>query len=357
MNLVLLPDRIACIMSVLSAMANQYKYIIASQVILVKFRGSSYPSAMRKMLSYALTCSLSVALILALVLERTNCMANEKLAAMNSGSATAYYSPGLESDASDTLSAFSDALANMENSIGLTLGYKPALVLISNGEDFRRAAGSEFITAYANAAKGLIVMDYSRVLTKPFTLSGTLRHESVHLILGEHIKQGLPRWLNEGAAQFYAGSSAEIILSMNSSTLGRAALADRLIPLSSIGQTFPADRNNMVLAYEESLSFAKYLEGEFGSGSLKAIIKEMAKGANVSDAVMSITGKGLEEIEESWQIDVRAKTSWLVYIMGHFYELLFLLAALLTIVGFVRMVIKYRRYRDEDEEELPGQYN
>jgi hypothetical protein len=44
------------------------------------------------------------------------------------------------------------------------------------------------------------------------------------------------------------------------------------------------------------------------------------------------------------------KGSWIAYLSGSLYELLFLLAAIVTVCGFVRVMRRKRDYKDEEEE-------
>lgn len=48
---------------------------------------------------------------------------------------------------------------------------------------------------------------------------------------------------------------------------------------------------------------------------------------------------------------MRKKTTWFTYFTIHVYEILFFLGAVVVIVGFVRLLIKKRTYKDFDEEE------
>ena len=202
--------------------------------------------------------------------------------------------------------------------------------------------------------KGLIVMDYSLVLTKPFTLKSTLKHELVHLVLGRHLGRQIPKWLNEGVAQLIADNPAEIILSRNTSVLSGAVLSDRLIPLADLKSSFPTARRGMVLAYEESRSFVRYLDEEFGRDGLLEILRAVKNGKSHTDAISSVTGSGIDELESKWKQQLRLKVTWLSYFSNHFYELLFALAALLTFFAFIRVIYRIRTYRDDDDEDADG---
>lgn len=266
------------------------------------------------------------------------------------------YPPGLKADASNVHEVLVGASSEIRDELGLSLDYRPVVIIITDRDAFSGSVGSRHIAAYAVAEKGLIVLDYSRVLTKPFTLKSTLKHELVHLVLGRHLAspgspgRQLPKWLNEGVAQLIADNPAEILLSRNTSMLSGAVLSDRLIPLSGLENTFPNTRRGMVLAYEESLSFARFLDKEFGRAGLLAILRAIKNGKSHTEAISSVTGSGIEELENKWTEQLRSKATWLSYFSNHFYEMLFVLAALITFFGFIRVVYRIRTYRDDDED-------
>ena len=274
----------------------------------------------------------------------------EQFLTMQGKKAIVLYPPGLKADAGNVHDILASVSSEVQAELGLSLDYRPAVVIITDREAFRGSTGSRHIAAYAVSEKGLIVMDYSLVLTKPFTLRSTLKHELVHLVLGHHLGRQVPKWLNEGIAQLVADSPAEILLSRNTSMLIGAVLSNRLIPLSDLETSFPTARRGMVLAYEESLSFVRFLDGEFGRDRLLAILRAIKNGKNHADAISSVTGHGIDELESIWKLQLRAKATWLSYFSNHFYEMLFALAALITVYGFIRVTYRIRTYRDDDDE-------
>ena len=278
----------------------------------------------------------------------------EQFLTLQGKKAIVLYPPGLKADAGNVLDILASVSSEVQIELGLSLDYRPVVVIITDRDAFSVSTGSRHIAAYAVSEKGLMVMDYSLVLTKPFTLRSTLKHELVHLVLGRHLDRDLPKWLNEGIAQLVADSPAEILLSRNTSMLSGAVLSDRLIPLSDLETSFPGARRGMVLAYEESLSFVRYIEREFGRDGLLAILRAIKNGKNHADAISSVTGSGIDELESRWKLQLRAKATWLSYFSNHFYEMLFALAALITIYGFIRVVYRIRTYRDDDDEDTDG---
>jgi hypothetical protein len=272
------------------------------------------------------------------------------LKALKGPLATVYHPESLRHDASSVQDLYGEAQKEASSQLGLSIDYKPHIILVPDNSLFQKAAGSRHVSAYASSEKGMIVLDYTQVLKKPFTLKSTLKHEMVHLVLGRNIAGHIPKWLNEGVAQFITDNPAELLLSRNGNTLNGAALSGRLLPLDSIKSVFPQDRKGMILAYEQSLSIVRYLEREYGKGATIKILSSMANGKKLNDAVRLTTGNDLETIEIRWNDHLRTKASWLVYLSNHFYELIFIFGALLTLLGFARLVIRIRNYKDEEDE-------
>jgi len=78
----------------------------------------------------------------------------------------------------------------------------------------------------------------------------------------------------------------------------------------------------------------------------------MSNGLDVFAAFEQVLDTPLDELERQWQESVRRRTTWFTYLSYYLYEILFGLAALLAIVGFVKAVIRKRRLlRDYEDEE------
>jgi hypothetical protein len=59
----------------------------------------------------------------------------------------------------------------------------------------------------------------------------------------------------------------------------------------------------------------------------------------------------LDELESRWHHHLRRRITWVAYLINHLYEILFFLAAMAMIYGFIRVLKKKRAYRDEEEED------
>ena len=119
------------------------------------------------------------------------------------------------------------------------IDFSPEIVLAKDRDTFRTMVGSDSILAFAVPERNLIVLDTSRVYTKPFTLRTTLTHELCHLVLHRNIQgDRLPRWLDEGICQWASGGIAELMAEESDKALAQAAASDMLIPMREL-ERFP----------------------------------------------------------------------------------------------------------------------
>jgi hypothetical protein len=95
----------------------------------------------------------------------------------------------------------------------------------------------------------------------------------------------------------------------------------------------------------------EYINREFGTSAIPRILHYLENGDEVDVAVQKSLSIPLEELEGRWQIHLREKTLWIIYLGDNLYTILFFFAALITIYGFIRLLIKKRMYKDEDEDE------
>jgi hypothetical protein len=242
--------------------------------------------------------------------------------------------------------------AGLETKLIWKVDFKPVVLLVSDRKMFAEMSGSPLIVAYAVPEKMLIVIDFSRMNTEPFTLAATLEHELCHLLLHHYIHEDqLPRWLDEGVCQWVSGGLAEIVTGSRGSTLGWASLSGGFIPFNALSVNFPQDERSLALAYEESRSVVEYIVSSFGKSGLLNILDAMKKGRDVNDAVAMSLGMSLGELERKWQESQRSWTAVISVLVANLYTILFAFGALLTLAVYIRLVIRKRRLSDEEEEE------
>jgi hypothetical protein len=262
----------------------------------------------------------------------------------------------LQNSAREILMLYPAIRAELLKDLGWETDFRPEIVLIKDSASFRKFAGSDLVTAVAISQKDLIVIDYSRMGMHPFTLGTTLKHELCHLELHHHIGEGrLPRWLDEGICQWVTGGFAEIMTEGNRSMLRAAILSNRLMSIDSLAEKFPSDGRGILLAYEESKSIVEYIKKVFGVSAVRGMLENMSRGDDLENAVRKSLLISQDELEKRWRSSLTEKNSWLSYFRDNLYEALFLFAAMITICGFLKVLKRYREYKDDEEEEDIGE--
>jgi len=214
-------------------------------------------------------------------------------------------------------------------------------------------AQSPLIMAFAVPGNNLMVIDYSKMVVDPFSTEATLKHELCHLLLHSHIPEGrIPKWLDEGLAQWVSGGMAEIIPNRRNALLTEAVIADRLISLKSLVEAFPRERDDLLLAYEESKSVVSYTIGRYGVESVRRVLEALKQGYEWEEAVAAGLSISFAELEGDWRLDLKKRLTWFTYLTDHLYDILFFLAALLMIAAFARRVWQKRAGRHGEQDDL-----
>ncbi len=237
--------------------------------------------------------------------------------------------------------------SELAENLGWEVDFMPNILLDRGGETIRRNTGSDIFVAYATPHRNLIVLDTSRVYAKPFSLESTLKHELCHLLIHRNIESP-PRWLNEGVCQWVSGGIAEFTTEDGKRALRNATVSGRLIGIRDLVRFPPED---MILAYEESKSIVEYIESEFGKQGILQILAYLKEGYSPDDSLQKGLSVNTSELDEKWQAYLRKRHAWFSYLSHNLYEILFFIAALVTVYGFMRMLKKKKEYRDESEDE------
>jgi len=238
----------------------------------------------------------------------------------------------------------------LEGTLGWRLNFRPAVLLIKDRKTFQKRAGSTLFTAFAVPGQGLIVIDYSRMAANPSTLRTTLKHELCHLLLHHHIQSAnLPKWLDEGIAQWVSGGMAEIIMDRERFVLNRAVLSGNYITIRDLTTRFPVEEVPLLTAYEESKDLIEYIAREFGKNRILEILRYLKEGYTPDRAIHRSLFISLDELERKWLKNLRKRATWFTYLSVHLYQIIFFLGALLTVFGFIRVLIRKRRCWDDDD--------
>lgn len=263
------------------------------------------------------------------------------------------YDESLEGVAKEAAQVYPDILKKLEGRLGWDLGYRPTVWLVKDRNTFLVRGGGRLSVAFAVPRSGLIVIDNSRVRIDPFSLMPTLTHELAHLLLHRHIPdETLPRWLDEGVAQWVSGGTAEIALMEGSGPrLTQAVLSGRWVPFRSLAGGFPPDDPALSLAYEQSRSIVEYIVQRYGTEGLRRILGGLKSGNKIEAAVEGALPVSFPALEADWRDQLKRRVNWISYLSDRLPILLFFVAAVLTVAGFIQLWIRRRNYKDDDVDE------
>jgi hypothetical protein len=104
------------------------------------------------------------------------------------------------------------------------------------------------------------------------------------------------------------------------------------------------------LAYAESKSLVDFIISEYGPDGLLKLLGYMKDGDGINSAILKSYSVSFDEIEKRWYDSLKKRGTFLTFLINNLYEILFFIAALLLIYGFIRGIIKRRTYEEEDED-------
>lgn len=266
------------------------------------------------------------------------------------------YEAPLESAAEEVVRIYPKLKLELEEFFGWNLSIRPQVVLVNDTRSFQKLTHNKLFVAFAVPDKNLIVIDYSRMNTRPFTLSVTLKHELCHLLLHRHIsKHNLPKWLDEGVCQWVSDGIGEIFVNQGWSGLDSAVMAGRIIPLKKLTDNFPRDGAALILAYEQSKSLINYVDRQYGYNAIMKILALLKNGETVESALINSLAISHRQLEKEWLNHLERTPRWLVFLASHIYAIIFFLAAVLTVLGFIRHLRRrkkiYEEWAEEDDDD------
>ncbi|ETR74073.1 MAG: hypothetical protein OMM_00479 [Candidatus Magnetoglobus multicellularis str. Araruama] len=233
---------------------------------------------------------------------------------------TIVYPDFLQSEIPDILSTYQWTKKNVQNIFQWPILAKIRLIVINNRKDFLQVAEHPLTLAFATPSRNQITIDYQSVITQPYSLETTLQHELCHILLGQHLKMPVPRWLNEGIAQWASEGISEIIRPRGS-VLHKAIISNTLIPFYRLDYSFPMESDAFVLAYEQSHSFVVYLVQQYGKESLLQILNQMKRGESLHSAIRFEYGVSLLQLERDWRATHAQFFTWLLFLSIIFIHL------------------------------------
>jgi hypothetical protein len=164
-----------------------------------------------------------------------------------------------------------------------------------------------------------------------------------------------PKWLEEGLAMHISG---ELGFSRGTAIV-RAMISGRLIPLSSLMDSFPEDALGAETAYAESYYFVAYIRDEFGPEALGAMLRALGMGASRKVALFHAVHRPFHRLEKDFSEWLSRRFSLLLLLTRP--EAMWALAALLLAGAMVwkrrsmkKKLAEWEAEEDGVEEDFEG---
>jgi hypothetical protein len=242
--------------------------------------------------------------------------------------------------------------------IGIDFEEKTQIILSPTIEQFQKdQPGGTWLPLWAVGVaypeRNLIILRSPKSIKKGhINIQEVFIHEFTHVALGRALKgEDVPVWLSEGLAMY---ESREWNFSRHA-VLTQAVLAGRLIPLSVLTLSFPADQSNAELAYAQSFIFISFIINKIGLNAFHQFIRNYGRGSNLEYSLRRATGMDLEDLEKKWLTYLKLRTSWIPIIVSA--TTLWFLASLIFIYGYFRKKriahLKLRQWEEEEKIETP----
>jgi hypothetical protein len=181
----------------------------------------------------------------------------------------------------------------------------------------------------------------------------TVRHEWAHLGLHGYLSGlRIPRWFDEGYAQWAAGG-----WDLQEAWRLRIALAGgQAPPLDSLTLAWPRDQAGAELAYLLSATAVEYLVRESGTAGIELFLERWRESGDFEGAFRRTFGMTTGSFERQWVAHVRSRYGWLLVLGQSTIFWLLLGVGLLVLFRIRRRRDRERmaELRAEEAPELPA---
>ena len=264
--------------------------------------------------------------------------------------AAVYWAEGDATLGQAALDSHAESLARIQEIVPATLPQIVQIYLYPTSSDLQaalRLTGYEWAGGHASPDLAVILIALPSQVTAEVELRRTLPHELTHLLLAEATGpsyEQLPAWFEEGLATYF-----EIDQNPAFAALVQDAVdSGSTIHFSELCLDFPHSGEQALLAYAQSRSLVEMIQAEYGNHTLTQFVIAFRDGSGCEGAVQRVLGISLQELERSWQAQLRTRPAIYrtVQRLGWWIGL--------ALAGFVAMVLLARnplprRKLDSDE--------
>lgn len=258
------------------------------------------------------------------------------------------YSAAQEGMVPDIIARADAARREVNRATGDALMASVELILAPDRKSFLKLVGDWAENSAAVAvprARQIVLNRDVFAQSPPEQLPIMLIHEFAHIYNGTRCTRPLPRWLDEGIAMNVAGEWT----SDDAAAIVLARLVGRLMPLSSLEQSFPNDAGAQKLAYRQAYSVVRFMVGQ--SGNSLPVFLETITGPQGAKRIEELWGPPHRDgLELAWRKSLRSGVSWVLLLSssGVFWGAVVILALGAWLVRWRRGRALRREWDDEE---------
>lgn len=222
------------------------------------------------------------------------------------------------------------------------------IYIVATEKRFDSLAGNsvpDWGAAVAIPVRHRIVIKSPLILPGDKSLGELVAHEFSHIVMARVIRhRRVPRWLDEGLAMYV---SAEWGWGDNLAVSWAVVLGSD-IPLSDIERLNRFEGNRVRVAYSESYLAFKYFIDTYGVSGLDILLSNIRSGHSYDYAFIAATGADYDAFIREFSIFLTGRYNLLTLIFNS--NLLWILLAMVIVVGFIINRIKRKKRLDEFDE-------
>ncbi len=146
----------------------------------------------------------------------------------------------------------------------------------------------------------------------PWNWESMLWHEFCHVITLHLTRNRMPRWLSEGISVYEEGRANPAWGQRMNPRYRQMVLGGELTPVSKLSAAFLSPRSALHLqfAYYESSLVVEFIVERFGHAQLRAILRDLADGAQINEALEEETAP-MDELDEDFAEFARGRAQQL----------------------------------------------
>lgn len=162
-------------------------------------------------------------------------------------------------------------------------------------------SGQTWTAGHASPDIGVILASNDNPSAELIEMERQIPHEIMHILEYQITKEhyaSIPVWLSEGLAtsvELYPNPDLQRVLN-------DARANGTIIPFSSLCDGFPPDANQAQLAYAQSASLVKYINGRFGSSVFLQLLENAGSGLTCESSVSTILSAPLDQLQQEWLV-------------------------------------------------------